>query len=168
MRGLAAAGVGLALAGAGWLGWQEMVRRHHLALLPPVLGVSDRLAAFEVTAGWGPGGNESGLILYRMPDALAAQLGQGTAPVAEGLDWQATPFVAEGSSDGALGPCAGDACARIDRFLWRYGQGIELPRDVEEMVDQALRTPGSRVGVTRSGLVLLIPGEKRVVYAYAG
>jgi hypothetical protein len=168
VRGLAAAVLVLALTGAAWLGWQEVLRRHHLTLLPPTLGVTDRLAAFEVAAGWGPGGNESGLILYRMPDALAALLASGEPPAADGLAWQATPFVAEGSSDGALGPCAGDACARIDRFFWRYGHGVELPQDVEEMVDQALRTAGNRVGMTRSGLVLLIPNEKRVVYAYAG
>jgi hypothetical protein len=168
MRGLAAATLVLALTGAGWLGWQEVLRRHHLALLPPALSVTDRLAAYETAAGWGPGGNESGLILYRMPDALAALLAAGEPPAAGALAWQATPFLAEGSSDGALGPCAGDDCRSIDRFLWRYGHGVELPQDVEEMVDQALRTPGNRVGVTRSGLVLLIPGEKRVVYAYAG
>jgi hypothetical protein len=168
MRGLAAAVVLLALAGAGWLGWQEVLRRHHLALLPPGLGVTERLAAFEVAYGWGPGGQESGLIVYRMPDALAAALAAGGAPSEDGLDWQATPFMAEGPSDGALGPCEGDACAAIERFLWRYGHGVDLPRDVEEMVDRALIAPGNRVGVTRSGLVLLILGEKRVVYAYAG
>ena len=167
MRGLAAAVLLLALAGAGWLGWQEVLRRHHLALLPPALGVTERLAAFEAAAGWGPGGNEAGLIVYRMPDALAAALVEGGDPAAS-VDWQVTPFVAEGPSDGALGPCEGDACAAIERFLWRYGHGVDLPRDVEEMVDRALIAPGNRVGVTRSGLVLLIPGEKRVVYAYAG
>jgi len=169
MRGLAAAGLVLALAAAGWLGWQEVGRRHHLALLPPALGVTERLVAFETAAGWGPGGNETGLIVYRMPDALAAALAAGGDPgAATGVDWQATPFMAEGPSDGALGPCEGDACARIERFLWRLGHGVDLPRDVEEMVDRALIAPGNRVGVTRSGLVLLIPGEKRVVYAYAG
>jgi hypothetical protein len=167
MRGLAAAVLLLALAGAGWLGWQEVLRRHHLALLPPALGVTERLAAFERSAGWGPGGNEAGLIVYRMPDTLAAALVDGAEP-ADGLAWQPTPFMAEGPSDGALGPCEGDACAAIERFLWRHGHGVDLPRDVEEMVDRALIAPGNRVGVTRSGLVLLIPGEKRVVYAYAG
>ena len=167
MRGLFAAGLLLALAGAGWLGWQEVLRRHHLALLPPALGVTERLVAFEVAYGWGPGGNEAGVILYRMPEALAVALLDGAEP-ADSLDWQSTPFVAEGPSDGALGPCEGDACARIERFLWRYGHGVDLPHDVQEMVDRALIAPGNRVGVTRSGLVLLISGEKRVVYAYAG
>jgi hypothetical protein len=168
MRGPFAAVLLLALAGAGWLGWQEVLRRHHLALLPSALGVTERLVAFEVAYGWGPGGQESGLIVYRMPEALATLLVEGGDPPADRLDWQATPFVAEGRSDGALDPCEGDACAAIERFLWRYGHGVDLPRDVAEMVDRALIMPGNRVGVTRSGLVLLIPGEKRVVYAYAG
>jgi hypothetical protein len=138
-----------------------------LALLPPALGVTERLAAFEAASGWGPSGNEAGLIVCRMPDALAAVLVDGADP-ADGLAWQGTPFVAEGPSEGALGRCAGDACAAIGRFLWRCGHGVDLSGYVAEMVDRAQIAPLNRVGVTRSGLVLLIPGEKRVVYAHAG
>jgi hypothetical protein len=160
----------LALVVIPWIAWTEVIRRHHLAFLPPELGVTSRMAAYEVAWGWGPGANESGLIIYRMPEALAAALEDGRVPATGGEPWMPTPFAPGGPSDpnDAKGGCEGDACAQIEQFLGPYGIFLKLPQDVEEMVDQALTQPGSWVRSARFGVVLLIPGEKRVVYAYAG
>ena len=139
----------------------------------------------EEAWGWGPGGNETGIIDYDMPDAAREQIGTGGIPWLNGLpgggprgqgvygDWQATPFdTAAAQAGGQLGDemthglrGMGDGIAA---YMARYGFCIPFDRELEALADEALARPGSFYAFGRIGMLLLIPAERRIVYAYSG
>jgi hypothetical protein len=57
-----------------WLGLQLLIRRHHLSFVPDAMGVWNLLYVSEESWGFGPGGNETGVIVYEMPRAVAEAL----------------------------------------------------------------------------------------------
>lgn len=42
------------------IGWQRMLRNHHLSFMPPEMNVSKIIYVEEKSWGFGPGGNETG------------------------------------------------------------------------------------------------------------
>ncbi len=134
---------------------------------------------YEKQENWGspllplPGDNETGLVLYEMPAAVADKI------AAEGVSffdrpenrerrfgrqtdhasWRETPVPTTWSSRGPS----------IGAYLDRYGFGIEIEPAIVAMIDDALRKPGSFYAIGRGGsVVIVIPAQRRVVYAYAG
>src|SRR5215212_4661710 len=49
-------------------------RSHHLSFVPDGLSVSRILYVKEESWGFGPGANESGLIVYELPDNVAKEI----------------------------------------------------------------------------------------------
>lgn len=88
-------------------------------------------------------------------------------------DWHATPFDPVAARiEGRLGDemthglCGmGDGIAA---YMARYGFCIAFDPEVEALADRALARPGSFYAFGRLGMLLLIPSENRVVYAYNG
>ena len=54
-----------------WAGCQLVVRSHRLSFVPEAMGVWRVLYAAEESWGFGPGGNETGIIVYAMPREVA-------------------------------------------------------------------------------------------------
>jgi hypothetical protein len=55
----------------------------------------------------------------------------------------------------------------IGSYLSHYGYGIELDKDIEQMINDAMTNAGSYYSFGRAGLVIVIPNRQRVVWALA-
>jgi hypothetical protein len=134
---------------------------------------------YEKQERWGaplialPGDNETGLLLYEIPAAVAGKI------AAEGISffsrpenrarrhgrqtdfasWRETPVPMTWSFKGPS----------ISAYLDRYGFGIEIEPSIVAMIDDALGKPGSFYAFGGGGsVVIVIPAQRRVVFAYAG
>ena len=166
--------------------WYALTHRaHHLRSVPPALEVQEVLYVAKRSWGLGPGGNETGIIVYAMPEAAREKIEAGGIPWLNGLpgsgqdwrgvyrDWQTTPFdVAAAKLEGRLGDelthglCnMGDGIAA---YMFRYGVCIPFDSEVEALADRALTEPGNFYAYGRIGMLILIPSERRIVYAYNG
>jgi hypothetical protein len=126
-----------------------------------------------------PGDNETGLIVFGLPDPVAEKImtdgvayfnrpanvarrfgGQTTY-----MEWQETPLVPS-----AKWTASDQQPSRIniEDYLNKYGFGIEIDKGIEVMVNESLSTPGNYYSYGRYGLVIVIPKARRVVYTYAG
>ena len=165
-----------------WIGWKLFLRQHHLSFLPGAMGVSKILYVAEESWGFGPGGNETGIIVYEMPDDVTAALKAGGLTYLSGLprqptsnwqgvyaNWRETPIVPDDQwlkshNEGSwqwTSPGIGD-------FMFRYGFAHRFDEGIEKMVNDAIFKPGSFYAFGRIGLIVLIPAERRIVYAYNG
>jgi len=123
------------------------------------------LYAKTKSLGFGPGGNESGVVLYELPSHVS---GANPSILAPELRWETTPlqghrewFEGEGASRTEAGPL-------LYNYLNQYGFGILVKPEVVSEIDRAVSAPGSWYAYTRNGVILLMPLANRVAYVYAG
>ena len=167
-----------------WGGCKLMDRGRQLSFVPVAMNVSRILYAAERSGGIGPGANETGIIVYEMPDEIVRQLKlNGIAYLQElapntGLGlrrrypkWHATPVV---GSPKWRTPTICDSgrpssiCPGIRDFMFRY-LSTPFDVDIEHMVNEAIFKKGSYYAFGRSGtLLILSPYSKRIVFAYNG
>lgn len=128
--------------------------------------------------------NETGLIVYKMPEDVAARLEKDGLNYLEKLpaqshghwrgrysDWRATPIARDQRWEWPQGqPVSHPAWTSpgIGDYLFRYGFWIPIDEDVERMVNGALFQPGSYYAYGRIGMIILVPAARRIVYAYPG
>jgi hypothetical protein len=155
--------------------------QNRMAHVPADLEVTKILYRNE--ENWGsvllplPGDNETGIMMYDLSEAIAGKIG------AEGVsffnrpenverrvgyqrthsEWHETPIV-----DGEGGWSVSKFGRKISGYLNQYGFGIDVDKSVEALVDDAISTPGSFYSHGRTGLVIVMPKLKRVIFAYAG
>lgn len=148
-----------------WTALRYMETRHWLSRLPPQLGVEKVVYAETDSWGFGPGGNESGVVVYELPSHVS---GANPSALAPELRWETTPlqghrewFEGEGASRTDTGPL-------LNNYLNQYGFGIPIKREVVSEIDRAVSVPGSWYAYTRNGVILLMPLINRVAYIYAG
>lgn len=138
----------------------------------------------EESSGWGPGGgyNATGLIVYAMPDAVfdglqkngigyLNQLPFDARRCCEGRyekKWKATPIdttvKAWDYSSSEVGQLE---TPKIGDYLGKWGYPVPLDSDIEAMVDNAISKPGSFYAYGQMRLIILIPEQRRIVFAYA-
>lgn len=152
--------------------------------VPEVFQVKKIVYRSEELWGFGPGENETGIIVYELPDAIVNQIileGLGyldsLAPQGDASDWHGryekwfeTPVVfnQEWSSPDSNDDDSEGFVPRIKTYLLRYGFPIPLNTNVEDMVDKAIQQKGNYYAYGRIGLIIVIPKLHRVVYAYHG
>jgi hypothetical protein len=175
------------LVAVPWAGCQLYIRSHHLSFVPYGIAASNILYVEEKQWGIGlPGDNETGVLVYEMPEAVAEGLEAGGVGYLEQLprkpqspppdfrgvysDWQETPVVPDprhwGSSDYEgtrywVSPGIGD-------YLNKYGFPIPIDASIEAMINDAISKSGGYYAYGRIGMILLIPRVRRIVYAYNG
>ena len=168
-----------------WFGKAAALRGHRLSFVPPAMNASRILYAAEKAWGFGPGGNETGIIVYAMPEKTRRRIEAEGAAWLETLEgsgrdwhgayreWHATPF--DPNVAGAINIWSvderADRCghgAGIAAYMFRYGFCIPIDHDVEAMANRALAAEGSFYAFGRIGMLLLIPSENRIIYAYNG
>ena len=177
--------IGLSLAGLAGAGIQKVsLRRHHLSFVPPALEATEILYVAEEAWGIGPGANETGIIVYAMPEAAAGKIEVGGQAFLEGLegsrgwrgryrDWHATPFdpTVRGAFDIWAQKAHDQSCNHgggIAAYMFRYTVCIPFDPKWEALANDALASPGSYYAFGRIGMLMLIPSENRIIYAYNG
>jgi hypothetical protein len=158
-------------------------RQFRLGHVPEGLHVSTVLYANEWLSGSPflplPGDNETGLIVYELPDSVAKEIQKVgidyfTKMPPKARDdsdrrgryetWQSTPILLEGS-DSATNRTRS---YEIADYLNRYGFGISIDSQIEQEINEAISKPGSFAAYGRTGVLIVVPGNRRVVYAYRG
>ena len=165
------------------LSFELYERQFRLGHVPEGLNVSTVLYATEQS--WGlpffplPGDNEAGLIVYELPDGTAKEIrkagidyfakmpqkaGYGRDWHGRYETWQSTPVLLEGSDSGTNRTHSYE----IANYLNRYGFGISVDSQIEQQINHAISRPGSFAAYGRTGILIVIPDIRRVVYAYNG
>ena len=158
-------------------------RQFRLGYVPEGLNVSTVLYANEESWGFPffplPGDNETGLIVYELPDSTAKEIQKvgidyfTKMPQKAGDShdwhgryetWQSTPILLEGSDSGTNRTNSYE----IANYLNRYGFGISIDSQIEQEINKAISKPGSFAAYGRIGVLIVIPDIRRVVYAYNG
>ncbi|MDQ8029620.1 MAG: hypothetical protein REJ23_12915 [Brevundimonas sp.] len=162
--------------------------RWRQSLLP--LGVRAPVITYakETTWGWGPGGNETGVIVYRMDRTSAERVRAGGIAWLEGeasrptgplqrpaadrrlrrtySDWRTTPLEAlwSGHGEHSCGREPGlGAYVDYDDFRCR------VDPEVIARANRVLQTPGAFVARGQAGrIVIVAPAERLVIIAYNG
>lgn len=177
----------LALAVLVWTSHALTLRANRLAHVPPALEVTRILHARERVWGFGPGGNEVGVIVYALPPHAGNRVRQGGIAFLEGLreerprapdewqgeyfDWAETPI--RPGQRWTPRDCAHsgtDDCARprLRHYLGSWGSMMGVDPDVERAVDDAVNHTGSYYAWARIGMILVVPAQGRVYYLYQG
>jgi hypothetical protein len=173
----------LCLLGAGviaFIGYR--INNHHalFANLPEDLKATQIIykKENEFSIGWGPGDNETGFIVYALPNKTVEHIQSEKMAYVSLLNvrdrntdwygaWAQTPVPPQPS------PIPGDDKAptkfRAGAFLDRYGFGIDVQPGYLSDVDQAMNNAGSYYAYGRGGSLLIISPQKRKAYfLYAG
>jgi len=166
--------------------WVVYACRFEMARIPGNLSVEHTVYRSERNWGFGPGGNETGLTLYRLAGKDAERL----VKLAPGLTTDARIRAAMGRwrQGGDYGrwhptpidPSTADEFARddkllpgnhvkIDDFLERYGHSIVVDAKIANDVDRIINAPGAYYAPgPGSSLIVVAPREELVIFACAG
>lgn len=173
---------------AGVLAWKAFVYHHHLRFIPEAMGVWWVRYAVEESWGCGPGGDEAGIVVYDMPDRVREALKENGLAWLETLppnSWQTShgyydtwrntpvPSTHRWADPAVCPPITSDwyrltypyGCPGITGYMGGFGR-LPFDREVEEMVNEALFSPGAYYAFGRWGLLVLIPARERIVYVY--
>ena len=168
-----------ALGLCAWLADSFFLERHRLSFVPTGLDVSRVLYAKEDAWGFGPGGNETGVVVYALSeDATAKVQAQGITylsglppnPNAAGdwrgryESWLATPQQLEGSDSQTHKVLSFE----VAHYLNRYGFGIDIDPTVQRQINDAISNGGSFLAHGRTGVLIVAPSIRRVFYIYNG
>nr|WP_294840094.1 hypothetical protein [uncultured Methylotenera sp.] len=166
--------------------YKHFEKQHRLSFVPEGIRVEKILYAKEESWGFGPGGNETGVIVYELPDTIARQISKDGINYFSSLPpqstdshdwhgryekWYDTPIP---YSDSWSGPESDNKTnpdkfvAKIETYLNRYGFSIPIDPNTEAEIDYAISEKGSFFAYSRIGLIIVSPKTRRVVYAYNG
>lgn len=176
--------LGLILFASPYIAWKVYEHRAVLARVPPPLEVASVEYRLEEPWGFGPGGNETGFVVYRLSDASTRWVQQQGAQLGERLPggskvWLKTPVgdVSDRESwhsyDRDLAMMSAERLkphpATVAEYLEKYGFTIPIQKDREVDVDRAIQTPGSFYNMGKGGSVTVIdPDRGKVYFFYAG
>lgn len=141
-------------------------REQRLSFVPKKLSVSNIVYTKEEIFGFGPGGNETGVLVYELPERTARDIEKiGIEYFIDAIDrqgnnidlyqkWQKTP-----TAD----------IENIENYLGRYGFGISIDPRIENEIDETILKSGSFFANGRGGRILIVnPKTRRVFLAYSG
>lgn len=153
-----------------------------LARVPEPLRVAWIEYRLEEAWGFGPGGNETGFVVYRLTKNSAdwtrrqgARLG---AALPGGSDtWRPTPVPATGAphrwhrydNDAAMRTVGYPHGPNIAEYLDQYGFTIPIKKGQDAEADKAIQSTGSFYSYGRGGSITVVdPTRGKVYFAYAG
>jgi len=161
-------------------GWALLEHRHRLAYAPPGLQVRRIEYANEASWGFGPGGNEAGIVVYALPREVAERIdAQGVrfldalddapSPRSGGWegrfdDWTPTPV----APDAHWPARAGGQRSLVYDYVCAYGFCIDIEDAVLKDAEAALQTPGNYYAYGRIGLFVVSPKRRRAYFLYNG
>ncbi|MCL4677765.1 MAG: hypothetical protein KJ017_04125 [Alphaproteobacteria bacterium] len=163
----------------------------YLSAVPQEFGVYKILYRQENAWGFGPGGNETGIRVYELPEQTYQIIQQqgleylNNLPSAKARqvkgrsdwrgkykNWLETPInVTRHWTDYMSLPDDADYSKEvpsISHYMSAYGFGLRIDPKIRNLADDALKSPGNYYAYGRIGVIIVIPQKKRVIYAYNG
>jgi hypothetical protein len=134
-------------------------KSRHLRMVPAGLAASGVIYAREESWGFGPGGNETGVIMFGLLPNVASNIQQQDA-----IRWKSTPVLVEGSDDYTNATLSYD----INQYLNRYGSGLLIDEEVTRIINDALSSRGNFVDDNGRRLIIIMPRAAKLVIAYRG
>jgi hypothetical protein len=163
--------------------------KFYLNHIPKDLGVWHILYTEDESWEFGPGGNETGIIVYELPESVARDIrGQGIKYLEQIREhekprkprnwhgryerWLTTPIkITKPWTDHGFQ----ETLRKFDRtspsianYLGAYGFGIPIKSEIENMVNDAIRKPGNFYSYGRIGVIIVVPSIQKVIYAWNG
>lgn len=159
----------------GVIAWRVFERQHWLSLIPSDLQVTKILYVQTENFGSGPGGNETGVVLYELPDHVAAKFHGpdviSSWPLSNVQAWKPTPLRDHREwieGEVAIAQTGPVPVPRLVNFLNQYGFGISIDPPIMDAIDKAISEPGNYYAYTRTGVLFVMPTRRRVAFVYAG
>lgn len=167
---------------------------NRLNYVPNGLNVSKVLYAKEESWGFGPGGNETGIVVYELPDETVKVIEQKGISFLNALpekrrpsndndwhgvfrEWHATPIddeiwtkytSCECLRDGELKARSALKKPMLFNYLNRYGFAIPIDNDVEKEIDDSISIGDSYFAYGRIGVFIVMPKLKKAAFIYNG
>lgn len=165
--------VSAALILSPYLAFKYYEKVFYLEHIPLEMCVSTILYNKTESWGFGPGGNETGVVAFALPESVARTIdaaGKDYFFVLSLEDiprnkhirncgkWEETPVFDDSNRS-----------FRLSGFLNRYGFGIDVDKNIEKEIDLAMSRKGSYFTGCRGGAMLIVaPKIQKVFYIYAG
>jgi hypothetical protein len=144
----------------------NMERQHRLSFVPEKLSVSKIVYTKEEIFGFGPGGNETGILAYELPDWIASDIEK------IGIEYFVALTPRQGNNNDSYQKWQKTPTTdieKIENHLGRYGFGISIDERIENEINETISKPGSFFANGRSGRILIVnPKARRVFLAYSG
>lgn len=165
--------------------YEKSVESFQIGHLPAWLEANDVIYSKEESWGIGmPGDNETGLIVYEL-DAEIAKIIQK-----EGISyfnhlpkttyssnseyyrrsyegWKETPIQVKKHKNRDEGDVF-ETLKNIDDYLDKYGFGIPIDKKVASEINTAISKTGSYYAFGRTGILVIVPKQHKIVFMYAG
>ena len=174
---------GLLALGLGLLppvGVTQLRHRFHMQLVPDALEARGPLYVMEDSWGFGPGGNEAGILMFALPPRVASAIERGGTGYLSALppnadqqrrdwrgdfhDWQPTPV--QPDAGWPRSPRSGRL--ELADYICAYGFCIDIDPAVAAAATRAVNAPGSYHARGRIGRIVVDPRARRVYYFYNG
>jgi hypothetical protein len=141
------------------MGLESSKRSRYLRMVPAGLAVTEVIYAREDSWGFGPGGNETGVVVFGLSLDVASNIQQQST-----TRWKATPVSVEGSDNDTNATLSYD----IGQYLNRYGFGLQIDEKVTRTINDALSSQGNFVDDNGGRVIIVIPKAAKLVIAYRG
>lgn len=156
------------------------MKKDYIRLVPAKFNVSDVLFSKEEIGGFGPGGNEQGLIIYKLPDDVASKItSQGinffdNISIAKHSNiqsdsyekWDKTPIIDDSNwLDNDSNLEAKPNKASVKNFFANGGP-IEIELKIEEEVNSIIMEEDNFYSRGRIGTLIVAPAKRKIIYIY--
>jgi hypothetical protein len=159
--------------------YKSYERRFYLDHVPDALGVRTITYELQESWGFGPGGNEAGILVYPLSDEVARQVEQGGVqflqslpPNADQADrrWQGAyeTWLETPAANPQWKPDAKTGRLNVMDYICIYGFCIDVEPGVVNEANEIVNSPGSYYAQARIGIIVVSPKKKKVLYFYNG
>lgn len=164
--------------------FSETTRQALLSELPEQLNVKEVLYSKVENFGFGigPGSNETGISVFRLPKATAQTIEQtgltfGTLPAPTGKDWHGrffgwkeTPVVITKNWNGhiEINQKVNMRQRNIEEYLNKYGFMIDVDSKRMQLSNDIINQNGNFYAYNRAGIIIVSPKYEVVIFAFAG
>ncbi len=177
-------GLFMALFVAGYVALKVYEHRFEQYLFPARIEVTSTIYRVEENWGFGPGGNETGVIVYGLDEATSKRLQQTGRSLVDDrsiraavgganrdyYEWKQTPIDGSERQWSSNDPSHGSTdSSLILRYLNRYGFGVAVAPSMASEIDDTLSNTGAYYAYGRGGsLIVIAPKKRQLIFAYAG
>jgi hypothetical protein len=159
--------------------WKFYERKFSLEVIPDALEVRTVSYRNEESWGFGPGGNEAGILFYPLSEDVSRKVGKAGIEYLEQLPpnedqqsrdlrgiydhWSETPIRGDVWK---IDP--GTGLLNVTDYICNYGYCLDIPSDLLRQANEIVSKPGSFYARGRVGIIVVSPEQKLVLYFYDG